>query len=435
MNDPVLKARDCSPIRADQESFDHEWLRSLASQDVRELVVRLGPENGDSDPIVFTDPRGRWRAGRYVGEVQFQGRSLRIEPRFGHDIGEWLAEVLNLAVVPDMRGRLSDGPSYLELLLGVMWSSALARAAKHGLPFLRRPLRHEGYDVRGRIKVSETVARRAHGLPLFVSEVGNRSLDNPIARTAVVAYQTLHKRLLKRGASDDTWLSKRGQDLLPRMIRACGPWPPLPSPTKIRRIRYSPITEGYRPFVSLSDQIARWRGGRPDLDSSQDRVAGLLLDVAELWELYVVNSARAAITFGRAVHGTRAAHVRWHVGMNAAGKVLQRIIPDLVVEEAGSIRVIADAKYKQLASRWVDGGHRTYERADLYQLVTYLEALGDESSIDGCLVYPREECPSAEESDGPWVLRSGHRVWFLRLPRTKDAARLEWQRFFGGLSW
>jgi len=430
MTDMVLVAEDSRPIPPDQESFDATWLAKLADESIDDLVVRLGPQARKIDPLVYTDRAGRWHAGRYIGDVEYAGRRLSVRPRFGfEDIAEWMAEVLHLLVVPDLRGRLEEGP-FLDHLLAATWGSGLVRAAKHGLPLLRRAHRHVGYSVRGRLKVRGTVRRRARGQPDLVSETTERDLDNPIVRTVLAAYQVLHQRLIGRQVPDETWIPQRGRDFLPAMLRACGPRAVPPSRRETERIRYTPIAQTYRPFVALSAQIARMRGGIPDLTADRGQIAGLLLDVAELWELYVFHTARAGLSGVTIVHGTQESDERWQLGRNAEGRRLQRLIPDVIVERAGAAVLIADAKYKSLRPRPDLGRPRGYELGDLYQLVTYLTEAVSEGWPDGWLVYPREiEGPPVEE-EGPWTLRTGQDVSFVQLPRRREAARRQWAELF-----
>jgi 5-methylcytosine-specific restriction enzyme subunit McrC len=57
------------------------------------------PDDED-DPIHSRGPDGRCWAGRFIGELHFEGREPRIEPRLGIEvIGAWLANALNLNIV------------------------------------------------------------------------------------------------------------------------------------------------------------------------------------------------------------------------------------------------------------------------------------------------------------------------------------------------
>jgi 5-methylcytosine-specific restriction enzyme subunit McrC len=103
--------------------------------------------------------------------------------------------------------------------------------------------------------------------------------------------------------TERNWLPARCQELLPQLLAATGTHPDLPSEAVLARVRYTPITQRYQRFVRLSWQIARQRGLFGGTASEGD-CTGVLLDVAELWELYVISVAREAVSPWVVKHGT-----------------------------------------------------------------------------------------------------------------------------------
>lgn len=126
-------------------------------------------------------------------------------------------------------------------------------------------------------------------------------------------------------------------------------------------------------------------------------------------------------------HGTSETEGRWYLGRNSQGRLLQQLIPDVVLQKDTHTALIADAKYKSLIPHPGLGRPWGYDREDLYQLVTYLtEVVATKGKPDGWLVYPREQDAASVAENGPWELRTGQRVRFVQLPRNREAARLEW---------
>ncbi len=120
---------------------------------------------------------GDWWAGRYIGELRFENRAIRIEPRLGIDvIGDWLALALNVTVVPRTATVGPRGPLIVELIDRV-WSAAVADAARHGTPRLRRITRHDELFVRGRLDIVGTSKRRRAGSPLITTVRHDRDLE------------------------------------------------------------------------------------------------------------------------------------------------------------------------------------------------------------------------------------------------------------------
>ena len=78
-----IVAKDCSPIPISSRE-DDDWLRKLvATAKADDMLLHLGHKSDepDDEPIAFFEAAsGIWWAGRYVGEVQFEGRTLGLNP-------------------------------------------------------------------------------------------------------------------------------------------------------------------------------------------------------------------------------------------------------------------------------------------------------------------------------------------------------------------
>lgn len=417
MRTDVFEARDCSPFPS--PSPDEQWLRLLSREDVAGLVIRLAgssPARSEA-PVVRTDSAGRWWTGRYIGSITFEGIELRIVPRFGFAVlEEWLSELLNVATVP-VRGEHTSSDAFLVRVLAAVWGAAFVEAARHGLPALRQLRTFEGTTVRGQIDVPRTQDRFSRGVPALVSRARQRGLDNPISRTIVLAHEALRLPLLRLGVPEPAWLPPRGRDLLPAMRSACGSRPLLPDMRLLTRIRYTPITQSYRPFVRLSHQIARRRGWLTSPQGSR-RTFGALIDIAELWELFVVRCAQraAASLHLHAKHGSRQGP-GWAVATNANHAALANVVPDVLMSDGNGIRGVLDAKYKSL--RATRQRPRGFQQADLYQLIAYMERFG----VDGALVYPQSGPLARPVTAGPWRMESGRSITFIALPTGRSEAR------------
>lgn len=163
MSDPVV-FQDLSP-RPPADSAEDQWLARLAAHLKHgDHVLHLtGGQRVDDedDPALTRGPDGQWWAGRFIGELRFESRELRIEPRLGIDvIGAWLANALNLSIVPQAATAASQGPLIVQLIDRV-WSAAVADAARHGGPRLRRTSHHDHIFVRGHLDVPATIRHRA----------------------------------------------------------------------------------------------------------------------------------------------------------------------------------------------------------------------------------------------------------------------------------
>ncbi len=402
----TLLARDLSPLEGLKRT-DESWLDRLAAG-VRasDHVVRFGSAVEEPEPIVGRSYDGRWRAGRYVGSITFEGRRLEIEPRLAPAVlRELLRTALNV-ILPMRSGQLQRSATVVPLLLALVWCRELDAATRHGLPFLRQPRRHEGPFVRGRIEESATRKLRRRGAIAIASTSTERSLDNDIARTMVCGHRALTRML-----GGDTWMTPRASDVMPHLWSAVGPRPSLPSGRAIRRIRYTPIRRPYRPLVEHSWELARGRGLR---GAGEGEAEGLLIDMAEVWERFVLHCTERAKEPGEeVVHQALARGPDRHLyrSRSSSGTCMGRLLPDLLIRRDEQVQAVLDAKYKLIADR--AEAPQGVQREDRYQLAGYLTRFGD-ANVTGGLIYPAEldeegnELPpdqwtrSTAEAEGPW---------------------------------
>lgn len=418
-----LVARDCSPLAPQPTAAEAAWLRRLATN-VRatDLVVPISGERNEDEPVVYCAWDGTWWAGRYVGSLSFEGHSLTIEPRFGlATLRNWLFEATSV-VLTDAPGKLREDESFIAQLLASVWAHGFVEAARHGLPALRRDVATKGQTIRGRLDVAASLRMIAAGGGQVVSIRSERSLDHAASDAIVAAYEVLRRWL---GVPDEHWMPARAKELIPNLMSVTGARPRVPTKAELDKIRYTPITAGFAPIAELSRQIANRRGLAADVNASGE-TKGVLLDVAELWEMYVLSVLRKAAAPLTVTHGTREkAATKKMLHSDVTGQGLGTLIPDAILHAGGQVQGVLDAKYKSLhPSASAPNGP---QREDLYQMAAYLgrliPAVGRMSW--GVLAYPldpaRPSIPPAEQFS-PWSLDGGRKIVFTSLPHSASEA-------------
>jgi 5-methylcytosine-specific restriction enzyme subunit McrC len=422
-------ARDCSPFEPQPSSKQGEWFRRLA-ETVRPSKFVLDLPHGckdEDEAIVYCERDGRWWAGRYIGSLSFEGHQLVIHPRFGMStMRHWLTQAGSL-VVAQTPGQLKADTTFIAPLLALLWSTRLEQAARHGLPALRQQVSTRSSNIRGGLDVSASLPCFAARSGQVVSVHAERSMDHAASAAIVAAYEVLRRHL---GSSEDKWIPSRAKELAMRLRAEIGSRPRIPTLEELHRVRYTPLTRGFESVARLSRQIAIRRGFESDADGSAE-AHGVLLDVAELWELYVIEVLRRAVAPLTVIHGTR--------DMVARRKLLRSerdprfelgtLIPDALVLDRERVVAVADAKYKRLHP--TPSAPIGPQREDLYQMTAYLMryglAAGRKGMCEGLLLYPEDprapEAPAAEAL-GPWELEGGGRMRFVALPhQMQDAER------------
>jgi 5-methylcytosine-specific restriction enzyme subunit McrC len=410
--------RDLSPYPGELTPEDHDWLQRLSRRDIQDFVIRVGPdgEANEWSPIVERRPDGRWWAGRYIGALTFEGRRLVIEPRLGVTVIEaWLDQIFGLMSTL-ASAQHTQTESFIVRLLARLWCRTIDAATRHGLPLLRLSRNHEGLFVRGRFDVARTSTLMGEGRQIVGSITHDRSLSHPATRAIVCADRALGALL----TDSAEWRTERVRQTLPPLRGAVGARPRLPSIHDLSRVRYTPITLPFKYAAILSHRIASRLGyGATHEEGSEE---GILVDVAELWELFVLNCVRQTAPEGlRVEHGTHARRRDFFLHSADGEHEIGRLKPDILVLDGEDVIAVIDAKYKLLAnSRERPTG---VDPADLYQIVAY--AMRFKPVRVSALVYPAPtEAGKFQLSDAerysPWH-SDGQDVVFARLPT--DVAR------------
>jgi 5-methylcytosine-specific restriction enzyme subunit McrC len=418
-----LIARDCSAFVPQPTAAEAVWLRRLASNlRAQDLVLSVSGERDEDEPIVYCAWDGTWWAGRYVGTLSFEGHSLTIEPRFGlATLRNWLFEATSVVLI-DAPGTLRDDESFIAQLLASVWAQGFVEAARHGLPALRRDVATKGPTIRGRLDVAASLRSIAGGGHEVVSIRSERSLDHAASDAIVAAYEALRRWL---GVPDEKWMPARAKELIPLLMSITGARPRVPTKAELDRIRYTPITAGFAPVAEISRQIANRRGLAADINAG-DETRGVLLDVAELWEMYVLSVLRKAAAPLTVTHGTReTSAAKKMLYSDVTGQGLGTLIPDAVIHVGGHVQGVLDAKYKSLhPSASAPNGP---QREDLYQMAAYLGRFvpSGRTVSWGVLAYPQDPArPSLSQAErhSPWRLDSARKITFTSLPHVSSDA-------------
>lgn len=413
----TLTFRDLSPVDAAVDSADHEWLERVAAVDPRAYRLGFGEDERDADewaPLVERRNDGRWWAGRFIGFLQLDGRRLVVEPRLGLEVVErWLDQAFGI-VAPPASAEHGQSEAFIVRLLARLWSRSVDAGTRHGLPSLRLPKAHEGLFVRGTLDLHRTLRLMGAGQERVASTTHDRSLAHAATRAIVCAERLLAERL----AASGEWRSERVRAVMPHLRSAVGYRPQLPTLSEVEGVRFTPITLPFRRTAILSHRIASHLGYSAREGTEAE---GLLIDVAELWELFVLNCLQQAVEPGmRVEHGTTAERRDFLLRSRDHSAGLGRLKPDVLVMTGGDVLAVIDAKYKRLAD--TRERPRGVEREDLYQLAAYVSRY--RPARFAALLYPDADDPgmSSAEALGPW--HDGETAFmFRRVPTTVDTAR------------
>ena len=390
-------AQDCLGIfkngKPATESFDEflSYVRS-SSKSIYCFSVSKRERDNDSEPIVFFDyENAQWRAGRYIGNIDYSiGRkqySLTIVPRFGERIlMEMFGEIYNLKLSNGKSRFRADKKSlYIKMLVSLVWSQKLAEANRHGLPRNRVFVDNKGYSVKGKLLIRPSILSYGKDKTV-ISRSSEMTYDEKIIAIISSAYKVLKNDYafdqlsispnIKETISD---IESIGHSLKNQRI----------TENDYQSISYHPIYQSFKDLVDFSWQIINSSTGM-DQKNQGSNVSGYLIDMAEVWECYV----RSLVQRELKEYGWKLIDSVFTVYENTFYK--RKIIPDIVLQKDGDYCVF-DAKYKRM--RYIKDD---VDRADFFQIHTYISYMQHLGKVKlAGLLYPIENDYKTHDTQAP----------------------------------
>lgn len=415
---------DCSPINITDFAKAYfgngkrnkeaaiEWLLRLAKANLNDgHLFKLTNSGFENEPIVYTDRLGQWWTGRYIGSLHFEGVSIEIMPRFGMS---FIANniPLNNFIAAEANASISSGDKFIHFLQAMLWLNLLAKAGRHTLPTVRLERKHISTVSRGKIDVRGTVTNRLRDKSNITSISSYKDINNPVTVAIVLAFLEIQRWFPEHNLLH--WMPSTIALRLQQMIGATPRHAAKPALKEIKKVRLKSISKGYTALAKLSLDILNNKGVT---DSASDSISTtLLLDVAELWELYIL-AVLKEVHEGEidVIHGTTKGDL--YLLTDLDGKyTLGKLLPDYILSRNGREVAVGDAKYKRLGDQpWMSP-----KRDDLYQMTAYLSRYS-ECQI-GSLYYPDWGETSRISENNPWKLKSGQLINFISVPIVKSEA-------------
>jgi 5-methylcytosine-specific restriction endonuclease McrBC regulatory subunit McrC len=290
--------------------------------------------------------------------------TIKIEPRWGKRILQYLLQyTTGIYMPPDAASGIQAAPHSAEWILVLLWRSLFNQALRRfHIPKEYQIKRTNDRFFKGRLDVPRQIHENIADQSKFCCVHAPLTLDTTINRTIRYIYRLLARRLdygvlLKDIATYDERLAAFG--VKETDVRLA----------EIDRIRYTRMSEGYRPLMQISRAIIRRFGA-----TASHAVAGetsFFIDVAEVWENYLQAILTRHLPARYRVISPNEIGGQWLVSGER-----REIRPDLIIERDGIPAAIVDAKFKRYRAigKFEKDG---ISREDLYQMATYLYHYGE----------------------------------------------------------
>lgn len=338
----------------------------------------------------------QWRAGRFIGEASFSDGDktykITIKPRFGERaLLKMLEQIFNVRITTSLTSSSeSDWQHFIKKIIAIIWVQHLANANLHGVPKNTVKKKHQGLQVRGRIDVRKSI------LPIktsneIISYAYEKALDEDMLSIVNEAYHILKfdfdfgKTGINLPDSAQNALNSIFDAKIKRKII---------SYNQYKNIRYKEIYKSWKPLIDLSWDIIQQKAENLKQNKRHESI-GFFLDMAEIWEQYL-----------RSLLKKNLQPLGWHLknqNLVAYPKYFfqRNLIPDLIFEKENQV-MIWDAKYKRMIA-----DYRDVDRADFFQIHTYILTQVNKKVTVGGLLYPLsiQENYSNEKFRSPYLLQ------------------------------
>lgn len=374
-----ITALDCLPFNEKEASAN---VIAYFIKQCQNSVFWFNPlfeKNQDDSRLAEYDyTQNQWRAGRFIGEANFdyQGNNyhISIKPRFGEEVLlKMLEQIFNIRISPSQT-KVSDDTDwqhFIKRLIVIIWVKHLANANLHGLPRKTVKRQHQSIQVRGRIDIRKSI-RPLKTKGEVISNSYEKAVDANIISVVNEAYHIL-KTDFDLGASKLN-LPDSAQAALNQIFDAKVPRKYI-SYRYYQQIKYKAIYSSWKPLVDFSwDIISQKQQGLKQ--EKKNKSFGFFLDMAEIWEQYL-----------RSLLQKNLLPLGWNLKKTNLlaydGYFFKRqLIPDLVFENDKQA-MVWDAKYKRMTAHYAD-----VERSDFFQIHTYLLSHSHKDLKIGGLLYP-----------------------------------------------
>lgn len=351
----MIHLRENVPSTWELKNEDLAYLLSVVDSSPEETV-----EAKVLKAILPTRRVGFWQltAGSFVGRLGLpSGGWIDFQSRFDFpdvmrliQFGLQDPRLVNRYRVPSQPGLL------LADALAAAFSDAVGHLVGQGLSKAYRRERQTKPPYGGRVDVAYHLSRFAGRPDVLVTQRRHLTVDIGINQALASALEVLHRVPLT------PWISKTLARLRPAFARVSRP---ALRGSDVARMQLQGEAIRYRRALLLAEVVLRSQHLLPVGSSAEG--ASILFFMPDVWEKYVAHWVATLDVEG-------AVESPYPFSLSREGRTAEA---DVVITERGRVKALFDAKYKPSES--------APSSPDIYQMVTYCEALG---LSEATLVYP-----------------------------------------------
>lgn len=347
--------------------------------------------------------------GFYSTKIANKEINIIVKPRFGDGIFNYLLSYAYGIYLPKGSSRTSNEKSNNLWLIAIMWKATLQKAmTKSQIPKEYQKFEKNLSTYKGQLNISKHIKHNLFDKSKFYCNYRKLTMNTTINQTIRYIYRLLEKKgfssLLKDIAEYD------------QMLQSFGVESKTVHSKEIQNIRYSKLNIYYKKVMELSSLVVKSQSKSSDTTSSNNDSFSYFLDIAELWENYLLKVLQRNLP----EYDIYSPNENGGISLFDDGS--REIRPDIIIKRDGKVVAVLDAKYK-----WYNqiGQYADYDfsvsRKDLYQMSTYMYHYGkDDKKLIGLFISPMGQ--RYKHKDGDLKLlknNSNHRIGVINLDIAK----------------
>lgn len=338
------------------------------------------------------------KTGLYIGYLNVGGTKLEINTGYNEKL---LDRMLSIAVnniyldnsSNNHKEAKNDDNSFSHIL-GFLFLTSFKAAFAMGLPSEYKTVREQGLNFKGKLDINKYTQRDMHIGDRLTYSYRQREYVQDIIDVLYLAMRVLENTKEFNIQNDYAKYYRQ----LKQMYSG-----KRPTRETIRRIEKhrslnNPMYNRYKKTLEFARLVLEMKDIIHDDDSGKSGVSGFLLDVSQLWEVYLEKLLRLRFENDGYVIKAQEELNRYEDTFYERPNY-----PDLVIEKDGATVAVIDAKFKTMDFRPKD-----VDRNDLFQIHSYAGFYSEKNRRDGhenelkfcSLVYPTAmDKPKEKQTD------------------------------------
>ena len=353
----------------------------------------------------YRDGKYYVETGNYLGRFNEGNVEINIQSRFGNLLIKRMLSFANDVYLNDIKSLTEndDTDDLSKFILYYLFLQSLEKAYLLGLPKVYQSVQHHEPTLKGRFDVQRYIKNDIPFLGKLSSTSRELKEDQNIVDVLNRAVRIIEKELpnLTTGISHikphlKSHCTKKY--VSQQMINQAKASKPL------RNTLYAP----YKKVLRYAEYIIQLNALKDNNISNKENSAGFLINVAELFEIYVSKLLQRNFP-------------DWSISspkipLYETNFYSRKIIPDIVMEKDDAV-IVFDTKYKRMRFQGKNtNGLGDVDRNDFFQINTYMSYYQKQQKnlLGGGLLYPLSETFKATESHSEyWLSTKNTKTWFV----------------------